>query len=135
MRAMQRTLSVRTSARVEVVDLTPRVAEVVAGAGLAEGVCTVFARHTTTAIVVNEVADRALRADIPAALDRLVPEGIWEHDRIDDNAAAHLKATILGTAKSIPVRDGRLLLGTWQGIALVEFDGPRSREVVVDVRG
>lgn len=132
---MQRTLSVRTGARVEVVDLTPRVAEVVAGAGLAEGVCTVFTRHTTAAIVVNEVADRALRADIPAALDRLVPEGIWEHDRIDDNAAAHLKATILGTAKSIPVRDGRLLLGTWQGIALVEFDGPRSREVVVDVRG
>ena len=135
MRAMQRTLSVRTGARVEVVDLTPRVAEVVAGAGLGEGICTVFTRHTTAAIVVNEVADRALRADIPAALDRLVPEGIWEHDRIDDNAAAHLKATILGTAKSIPVRDGRLLLGTWQGIALVEFDGPRSREVVVDVRG
>ena len=132
---MQRTLSVRTGARVEVVDLTPRVAEVVAGAGLGEGICTVFTRHTTAAIVVNEVADRALRADIPAALDRLVPEGIWEHDRIDDNAAAHLKATILGTAKSIPVRDGRLLLGTWQGIALVEFDAPRSREVVVDVRG
>ena len=132
---MQRTLSVRTGARVEVVDLTPRVAEVVAGAGLGEGICTVFTRHTTAAIVVNEVADGALRADIPAALDRLVPEGIWEHDRIDDNAAAHLKATILGTAKSIPVRDGRLLLGTWQGIALVEFDGPRSREVVVDVRG
>lgn len=131
---MQRTLRLRTGARVELVDLTARVAEVVAAAGVADGLCTVFARHTTTAIIVNEVADTALQIDIPTAMERLVPEGLWAHDRVDGNGAAHLKATILGTAKAIPVRGGRLVLGTWQGIALVEFDGPQSREIVVDVR-
>lgn len=131
---MQQTLRLRTGARVELVDLTARVAEVVAAAGVVDGLCTVFARHTTTAIVVNEVSDAALQADIPGAMARLVPEGIWAHDRVDDNGAAHLKATLLGAAKAIPVRGGRLALGTWQGIALVEFDGPRSREIVVDVR-
>jgi secondary thiamine-phosphate synthase enzyme len=68
------------------------------------------------------------------ALDRLFPQGIWEHDKVDDNGAAHLKAMILGPSETVPIRGGRLLLGTWQGIALVECDGPREREIVVDIR-
>lgn len=134
MPAMQETLRVRTRRKFEVVDLTPGVAAVVERARVPEGVCTVFVRHATAAIVINENADAGVRADIVSALDKLFPEGVWEHDRVDDNGAAHLKAAFLGPSESIPVRDGRLLLGTWQGIALVECDGPRDREIIVDVR-
>jgi secondary thiamine-phosphate synthase enzyme len=134
MPAMQETLRLRTRRKFEVVDLTPGVAAVVERSRLAEGVCTVFVRHATAAIVINENADAGVRADIVRALDKLFPEGVWEHDRVDDNGAAHLKAAFLGPSESVPVRDGRLLLGTWQGIALVECDGPRDREIVVDVR-
>jgi hypothetical protein len=87
-RTMQRSLQVRTTRRQEVVDLTLRIAEVVAAAGVAESLCTVFARHATAAIVINENADPGFRADVVAALDRLFPEGVWEHDKVDDNGAA-----------------------------------------------
>jgi len=132
---MQDTLRRRTRARREVVDLTADVTDIVRRAGVREGVCTVFVRHATAAIVINENADPGFRLDLLTALDTLFPEGVWEHDKIDDNGAAHLKAAVLGPSETIPVRDGRLLLGTWQGIALVECDGPREREIVVDVRG
>jgi len=125
---------VRTRGKYEVLDLTHARSPRWSRARVAEGLCTVFVRHATAAIVINENADAGVRADIVAALDTLFPEGVWEHDRVDDNGAAHLKAAFLGPSESVPVRDGRLLLGTWQGIALVECDGPRDREIVVDVR-
>jgi secondary thiamine-phosphate synthase enzyme len=131
---MQATVRVRTSRKHEVVDITRQVAEIVARARLAEGLCTVFVRHATAAIVINENADAGVRADIVAALEKMFPEGVWEHDKVDDNGAAHLKAAFLGPSESIPVRDGRLQLGTWQGIALVECDGPRDREILIDLR-
>jgi secondary thiamine-phosphate synthase enzyme len=127
-------LRVRTHRKNEVVDVTAQVAEVVRRAGVDEGLCTVFVRHATAAIVINENTDLGFRLDLVAALDKLFPEGVWEHDKVDDNGAAHLKAAVLGPSEVIPVRDGRLLLGRWQGIALVECDGPREREIVVDVR-
>jgi secondary thiamine-phosphate synthase enzyme len=132
---MQETLRVRTRRPQEVVDLTREVAAAVSRAAISEGLCTVFVRHATAAIVINENADPGFRLDLVAALDKLFPEGVWEHDKVDDNGAAHLKAAFLGPSESIPVQGGRLLLGTWQGIALVECDGPREREVVVDLRG
>ena len=131
---MQETIHTRTRRKFEVVDITPRVAELVKRAALPEGMCTIFVRHATAAVIINENADAGFRQDIITALDKLFPEGIWEHDKIDDNGAAHLKAAFLGPSESIPVRDGRLLLGTWQGIALVECDGPRDREIVIDLR-
>jgi secondary thiamine-phosphate synthase enzyme len=131
---MQETFRVRTRRSQEVVDVTGQVADVVARAALAEGLCTVFVRHATAAIVINENADPGFRADILTALDRLFPRGIWEHDKVDDNGAAHLQAAVLGPSEAIPFREGRLLLGTWQGVALVECDGPREREIVVDIR-
>jgi secondary thiamine-phosphate synthase enzyme len=131
---MQETLRVRTRRPREVVDLTREVAAAVSRAAISEGICTVFVRHATAAIVINENADPGFRLDLVAALDKLFPEGVWEHDKVDDNGAAHLKAAMLGPSEAVPVRDGRLLLGTWQGIALVECDGPREREIVIDVR-
>ena len=131
---MQQTITVRTTKRREVLDITRQVTAAVTASKAKEGVCTVFARHATAALIINENADPGFRTDILSLLDKLIPEGVWEHDKVDDNGAAHLGAALLGPVQVIPVRDGRLLLGTWQGIALVELDGPRQREIVVDVR-
>ena len=131
---MQEILRIKTSQSQEVMDITGQVAEVLARSRRDEGICTVFVRHATAAIIINENADPGFRLDVVSALGRLFPQGIWEHDKVDDNGAAHLKAMILGPSETVPVRGGRLLLGTWQGIALVECDGPREREIVVDIR-
>jgi secondary thiamine-phosphate synthase enzyme len=131
---MQERFTITTRKSQEVVDITGRVTEVVARSRQREGICTVFVRHATAAIIINENADPGFRQDVVTALDRLFPQGVWEHDKVDDNGAAHLKAAILGPSEAVPIQEGRLLLGTWQGIALVECDGPREREIVVDVR-
>src|SRR5262245_11486288 len=127
-------LRVRTAAKREMVDLTARVAEIVARSGLAEGLCSVYVPHATAAIVINENDDPNLCTDLLDALAKLVPEGVWRHDRVDHNGAAHIKAAMLGPSETIPVRGGRLLLGTWQAILLLELDGPRQRRVIVTVR-
>jgi secondary thiamine-phosphate synthase enzyme len=116
------------------IDLTARVAEIVAQTDLAEGLCSVYTPHATAAIVVNENDDPNVCVDVLDALDRLIPAGIWRHDRVDGNAASHIQAAILGPGETIPVRAGRLVLGTWQAVMLVELDGPRDRRVIVTVR-
>jgi secondary thiamine-phosphate synthase enzyme len=116
------------------VDLTSRVAEVAARAGLDEGLCSVYVPHATAAVVINENDDPNVCVDVLDALDKLIPAGIWRHDRVDGNAAAHIQAAILGPGEIIPVRQGRLVLGTWQAVMLVELDGPRDRRVLVTVR-
>ena len=130
---MQQTITVRTTKRREVLDITRQVTSAVTASKATEGVCTVFARHATAALIINENADPGFRADILSLLHKLIPEGVWEHDKVDDNGAAHLKAAILGPSETVPIQGGRLLLGTWQGIALVECDGPREREIIVDI--
>jgi secondary thiamine-phosphate synthase enzyme len=131
---MHSEITVSTRRKQEVVDITRQVAEAVSRSEVGEGMCTVFVAHATAAVVINESADPNLCDDLLDALGRLVPEGVWRHDRIDDNGAAHIKAAILGPSETIPVRDGRLLLGAWQAIMLVDLDGPRRRRVVVTVR-
>ena len=126
--------TVRTKAPQEMVDITSRVAELVKAAGVQDGICVIYVPHATAAVVINENADPNVCADILDALAGLVPEGRWRHDRIDNNAAAHIKATILGPSEAVPVRSGRLTLGTWQSVMLVELDGPRDRTVFVEVR-
>ena len=125
---------IRTTTKREMIDLTARVADIVARADVAEGLCSVYTPHATAAIVVNENDDPNVCVDVLEALDRLVPAGIWRHDRVDGNAASHIQATILGPGETIPVHQGKLLLGTWQAVMLVELDGPRDRRVVVTVR-
>ena len=126
--------SVRTRKAQEMFDITERVAEVVSRSGVSDGICLVYVPHATAAVIVNENADPNVCEDILEALARLIPEGRWRHDRVDNNAAAHIKATILGPSEAVPVRGGRLGLGTWQSLMLVELDGPRNRTVIVEVR-
>ena len=125
---------VRTTAKQEMVDITGRVADLVKQSGVTEGICLVYVPHATAAVAVNENADPNVCQDILDSLAALVPDGKWRHDRIDDNAAAHIKATILGPSQAVPVRGGRPRLGTWQSVMLVELDGPRERTVIVEVR-
>jgi secondary thiamine-phosphate synthase enzyme len=124
--------SVETEQPEQAIDVTDRVKAIVKDAGLAHGLCQVMVLHSTAAIVVNEVADPNIGRDVIRALDGAVPKkNDWLHDRIDDNAHSHVKASLLGPSELLPVRDGELLLGSWQGIWLFEFDGPRTRRVAV----
>jgi secondary thiamine-phosphate synthase enzyme len=127
-------IKIHTQKTQEMVDITAQVAEVVQRSGVRNGLCLVYVPHATAAVVINENADPNVCQDILDALGRMVPEGAWRHDRVDNNAAAHIKATILGPSETVPVRDGGLQLGTWQSLMLVEFDGPRERTLIIEVR-
>jgi secondary thiamine-phosphate synthase enzyme len=124
------TFSVKTSARNDFKDITREVAGALAASGVKDGICVVYVPHTTAGVTINENADPAVRVDIEAALDRIVPwNGPYRH--AEGNSAAHVKASLVGFSATIPVRGGRLVLGTWQGIYFCEFDGPRTRSVHV----
>ncbi|HQR45642.1 MAG TPA: secondary thiamine-phosphate synthase enzyme YjbQ [Thermoanaerobaculia bacterium] len=129
------TLTLATSAPYEVRDITREVEAAVRGSGAADGLCAVFTPHATAAVTINENDDPNVGADLLDALSRLVKEHDgWRHDRVDDNAAAHIKAAIVGPSETIPVREGRLALGTWQNVFFCEFGGPRAtRRVHVTV--
>ena len=127
-------LRIRTNAKRELVDITAQVNSLVAQSGQADGLCHVYVAHATAAIVVNENDDPNICVDLLDALDRLVPAGIWRHDRVDGNAAAHIQAAMLGPSETIPVIDGKLALGRWQAIMLAELDGPRERRIIVTLR-
>ncbi|MGH0031572.1 MAG: secondary thiamine-phosphate synthase enzyme YjbQ [Myxococcota bacterium] len=123
---------VETEAPEQSIDVTDRVKEIVKQAGVERGLCQIMVLHSTAAIVVNEVADPNIGRDVIRALGDLVPtKNDWLHDRRDDNAHSHVKASLLGPSELVPVRDGELLLGRWQGIWMFEFDGPRTRRVAV----
>ena len=123
-----KTLDIRTNAREEMIDLTPEIEASVAASGVENGLCTVFVPHTTAGITVNENADPDVREDLLAALRRAVPDDIpYMHG--EGNSPAHVKASLVGSSITVIVEGGRLRLGTWQGIHLCEFDGPRSRKV------
>jgi len=125
-------IEIRTQRREQLIDITGQVAGVLAASGVAEGIAHVWCPHTTAAITVNEAADPSVAEDIVAGLGRLVPRhAAWRH--AEGNADAHLKASLVGVSVSVPVSDGRLVLGTWQGIFFCEFDGPRTRRIEVRV--
>ena len=127
-------LRLRTRTKRELVDITSELTAIVSKAAMAEGLCHVYVAHATAAIVINENDDPNVCVDMLDALDRLIPAGIWRHDRVDGNAASHIQAAILGPGEIIPVRDGELLLGRWQAVMLAELDGPRERRIIVTLR-
>ncbi len=131
---MQKEFTVQSERQFQMLDVTSQVSKIVADAASEEGLCSVYVPHATAAVVINESADPNICDDTLDALNKLVPSGVWRHDRIDHNGAAHIKAAMLGPGETIPVRNGRLLLGTWQAIMIVDLDGPRRRRVIVTVR-
>lgn len=125
-------LSIETPGTESLVDITPRVSQAVGDADIEEGICLVYCPHTTAGLTINEGADPAVAADLSTAFERCVPDVAgWRH--AEGNSAAHAKASLVGASVTIPVHEGRLMLGRWQGIFLCEFDGPRTRDVMVQI--
>ena len=125
-------LSIRTNRSTELVDITGQVQEAIARLGGLDGVVYLFCPHTTAGLTLNENADPSVCQDILETLEKLVPwRAAYRHT--EGNAAAHVKSSLVGHSLLVPVENGRLALGTWQGIFLCEFDGPRSRRVWVQV--
>jgi secondary thiamine-phosphate synthase enzyme len=125
---------VQSGQKFQIIDITAKVSEIVRQSGAHEGICCIYTPHTTAAITINENADPNVCQDLLDALEELFPDGVWKHDKIDNNGAAHIKAAFIGPSQAIPMQEGRLLLGTWQAVMLVELDGPRERKVIVAVK-
>jgi secondary thiamine-phosphate synthase enzyme len=126
-------IQVNTGAHSQAKNITAEVGAIVAESGVDEGWCEVFVPHTTAAVCVNEAADPSVMSDVLESLDRQIP---WQagYRHMEGNSASHIKSILTGPSVRLPVIDGRLALGTWQGIFFMEYDGPRNRKVLVDVR-
>ena len=131
---MTKHITVATRTRSELIDITEQVRGVLFSSGVRAGICQVFTPHTTAGLTINENADPDVRSDIMKTLNRLVP---WKagYQHTEGNSAAHIKAALTGSSVTVPVEDGRLILGTWQCIYFCEFDGPRMRMFIVNVMG
>ena len=120
------TLTVKTHARMELIDITGQVQKAITDQGIASGLCMVYVPHTTAAVTINESADPDVAKDIIMALNRLVPTDLpFRH--AEGNSDAHVKSSLIGASELVAVKSGRLVLGTWQGLFFCEFDGPRTR--------
>ena len=128
------TIEVKTSARSQMIDVTEKI-NAALPPSLKNTVCVVFSTHTTAGITINENADPDVRSDILSFLDKMVPWDYRAFEHAEGNSAAHIKASLMGFSQTIPVADGRLALGVWQGVYLCEFDGPRTRRLKVSWTG
>ncbi|MEM3408059.1 MAG: secondary thiamine-phosphate synthase enzyme YjbQ [Candidatus Micrarchaeia archaeon] len=126
---------IKSERKNEIINITKEVEEIVKKESkekkIDEGICLVYVPHATAALTINENWDPSVCDDFIDFLSKIIPEGKWRHDKVDGNGAAHIKSAIIGPSVTIPFKNGKLLLGTWQGIMLCEFDGPRERKVIV----
>ena len=127
---MYYTINLKTNKKIESVDITRKINEIISKSKLSSGICMVYSPHTTSGIIINESYDPSVLEDITTFLSDKVPHNI-DYKHIEVNSDAHIKSSIVGTSKIIIFENGELLLGTWQGVFFMEFDGPRSRKVFV----
>ncbi len=127
-------ISVRTTSQTEMIDITSAVQKAVDESGIQRGTVTVFVPHTTAAVTINENADPSVKRDMLYEINKVIPFDDHYH-HLEGNSAAHIKASLFGSSETILVENGRLQLGTWQGIYFCEFDGPRHRKVWIQVLG
>ena len=125
-------IEIKTSSRSQLVDITEKVQQAVAEFGIRDGLCYLWVPHTTAGLTINENADPSVARDILMELDRRIP---WENGyaHSEGNSAAHIKSTLVGCEKTVNIENGRLALGTWQGIYFCEFAGPRKRQVWIKI--
>jgi len=125
-------VEIRTPKRSALVEITTQIQRLVSKSGIKEGICYIYIPHTTAGVIINENADPTVQSDLLAELDKIVP---WEdgYDHTEGNSAAHIKSSLAGVSLFVFVSGGTLKLGTWQGIFLAEFDGPRTRKVWIKV--
>ncbi len=131
---MQKIITLRTDKKQGLYDITSEVTEMIKSGNIVSGIASIYARGSTCAIMIQENWDESVQNDVITLLDRMIPSGIWEHDRQDNNGDAHLKSGIVGASQTIPVIDHKPGLSRWQNIFFCEFDGPREkREIVVTI--
>jgi secondary thiamine-phosphate synthase enzyme len=125
-------LTVKTKSRTDLIDITSDVQNTVRSSGVADGLCLLYVPHTTAAITINESADPSVKDDILMILNEIVP---WKanYRHLEGNSPAHVKSTLVGASELVAIENGRLVLGTWQGIFFCEFDGPRKRKLNVKI--
>lgn len=128
---MREILTLKTSRREELIDITEPVRAILARSGVRNGLVHVYAQGATAAIMIQENWDESVQLDVVNLLRKLIPPGVWLHDAQDNNGDAHLKAGLVGPSETIPVIDGHLGLSRWQNIFFCEFDGPRPERRVV----
>lgn len=124
-------LQVQTRARSELQDITSQVQQAITNSGIQEGICHLFVPHTTAGLTLNENWDPEVRGDLVRALARMVPDVPYRHG--EDNSPAHLMSTLVGASETLLVSEGKLVLGSWQGVYFAEFDGPRHRRVLLSI--
>ena len=126
------TLSIKTTSHTQMLDITRPVQDAVTDSGVKSGICTIFIPHTTAAVTINENADPDVVRDFTMEINKIVP---WEdgYHHMEGNSAAHLKSSMIGFSEQVIIEDGRLVLGVWQGIYFCEYDGPRTRKVIVKI--
>jgi secondary thiamine-phosphate synthase enzyme len=123
---------IRTRNEEEIIDITKEIENIIEKSNVKEGIAHIFVPHATAGVILNESADPNIKIDFLKAIERIVPKrNNYLHDRIDSNAAAHIKSAFIGSSLTIPIKDGNLYLGTWQSIMFCEFDGPRSRRKII----
>jgi len=127
--------TVRTTGRCQLIPITAQIRSIVHNSGITSGVCVVFCPHTTAGLTINENADPDVARDMVYQLQRLVPADDPEYKLVEGNSAAHILASLTGSSVHLLIENGALQLGTWQGIYLAEFDGPRERKVWVQIVG
>jgi secondary thiamine-phosphate synthase enzyme len=131
---MQKVITIRTDRKSSLYDITDEVINAVRESGISNGLVSVYARGSTAAIMIQENWDQSVQNDVVNLLNKMIPSGIWEHDRQDNNGDSHLKAGLVGPSETIPVINGKPGLSTWQNVFFCEFDGPREkREIVITV--
>lgn len=131
---MQKSIFISSDRANALYDITDQVRQALKESGARSGLAHVYVRHATAAIMIQENWDESVQTDVVNLLKKLIPSGVWMHDRQDGNGDAHLKAGIIGPSEAIPIINGELALGRWQNIFLCEFDGPRKdREIVITI--
>lgn len=133
---MKEEFVISTNKKQELIGITEKINSIIKKSKINSGLCNIFAAHATAAIIINENYDPNICLDLLDSLSRLIPSGIWRHDKVDGNADSHIKAAILGPSETIPINNGKLQLGQWQSLQFCELDGPRTdRKIIVTIIG
>jgi len=135
MKIIEKDFGISTKSRTQMIDITSQVGSIVSRSGITDGDVIVYCPHTTAAIIINENADPSVPHDILLTLNELIPQHRPGYRHYEGNSDAHCKSAVIGCSRQILIKDKSLNLGTWQGIFFCEFDGPRSRTVIVQIRG
>ena len=126
-------LTIKTTKKQELIDITDKIQDTLNKQKIENGLINIYIQHTTASLIINENNDPNICTDLLNSLSSLVPSGKWLHDKIDNNASAHIKSSILNSSLTIPFENKKLLLGRWQSIMLAEFDGPRNRNIIITI--